>query len=238
MRKLRRKLFEVVGETKDIGILHKIYDFFMMLVIIISILPLCFKSQSELLIIIDRVTVIIFIIDYILRWITYDFKKAELRYKAFAMYPFSFFAIIDLLSILPSITIMNSGFRLLKIFRLFKTFKVLKVLRYSKSFVVILNVLKKERTALTSVCYMALGYIFVSALVMFSVEPDSFETLFDAIYWATTALTTVGYGDIYPVTTIGRTVSMVSSLLGIAFVALPSGIITAGFMKEVSEKVK
>jgi voltage-gated potassium channel len=95
--------------------------------------------------------------------------------------------------------------------------------------------LKKEKVALTSVCYMALGYIFVSALVMFSVEPDSFDTLFDAVYWATTALTTVGYGDIYPVTTTGRIVSMVSSILGIAFVALPSGIITAGYIKEIND---
>jgi voltage-gated potassium channel len=98
--------------------------------------------------------------------------------------------------------------------------------------------LNKEKAALTSVCFMALGYILVSALVMFSVEPDSFNTLFDAVYWATTALTTVGYGDIYPVTTIGRIVSMVSSVLGIAFVALPSGIITAGYMKEINEKSK
>jgi len=236
MRNLRKMLFEVIEETKDNDVVTDIYNFFMMSVIVISIIPICFKMQSPLLIEIDRITAIIFIIDYVIRWMIYDFKRPTLKYRAFFAYPFSFFAVIDLLSILPSLTVMNYGFRLLKIFRLFKTFKVLRMLRYSKSFSIITNVLKKEKMALSSVCIMALGYIFISALVMFSVEPDSFNTLFDAVYWATTALTTVGYGDIYPVTTIGRSVSMISSILGIAFVALPSGIITAGYMREINEK--
>ena len=80
-----------------------------------------------------------------------------------------------------------------------------------------------------------MAYIFVSALVIFNVEADSFNTFFDAIYWATVSLTTVGYGDIYPVTTAGRIITMISSLFGIAVVALPAGIITAGYM-EIIEK--
>ena len=67
-------------------------------------------------------------------------------------------------------------------------------------------------------------------------EPESFETFFDAIYWATISLTTVGYGDIYPVTTVGRIVTMVSSVFGIAIIALPSGVITAGYLSEVSKE--
>ena len=69
-------------------------------------------------------------------------------------------------------------------------------------------------------------------------EPDSFDTFFDAVYWATVSLTTVGYGDIYPVTGIGRVVTMLSSIFGIAIIAMPSGIITAGFMEELSIKDK
>ena len=98
--------------------------------------------------------------------------------------------------------------------------------------------IKEEKNVLLSVCYMAIGYIFLSALIMFSVEPDSFQTLFDAIYWATTALTTVGYGDIYPVSAIGKIVSMISSLMGIAVVALPTGIITGGYISALDEKKK
>ena len=76
----------------------------------------------------------------------------------------------------------------------------------------------------------------ISALVIFSVEPDSFNTYFDAVYWATVSLTTVGYGDIYPVSVMGRLIAMISSVLGIAIVALPSGIITAGYMAELSKE--
>lgn len=80
---------------------------------------------------------------------------------------------------------------------------------------------------------LAVGYIVVSALIVFNVEPDSFETFFDAIYWATVSLTTVGYGDICPVTVLGRTVAMVSSFFGIAIVALPAGIVTAEYLKSI-----
>ena len=83
---------------------------------------------------------------------------------------------------------------------------------------------------------MAVAYILVSALVIYNVEPESFETFFDAIYWATISLTTVGYGDIYPVTTIGRIVTMISSAFGIAIIALPSGVITAGYLAEINKE--
>ena len=89
-----------------------------------------------------------------------------------------------------------------------------------------------------AVCTLAIGYIFVSALIIFNVESDSFATFFDAIYWATISLTTVGYGDIYPVTTAGRMITMLSSIFGIAIVALPAGIITAGYMDALSDEKK
>ena len=82
---------------------------------------------------------------------------------------------------------------------------------------------------------LALGYIFISALIIFNVEPSIFPNFFDALYWATISLTTVGYGDIYAVSTTGKIITMISSFLGIAIVALPAGIITAGYMKEIKE---
>ena len=83
-----------------------------------------------------------------------------------------------------------------------------------------------------------MAYILISALVIFNVEPDSFNSFFDAIYWATVSLTTVGYGDIYPTTNTGRIVTMISSLFGIAIIALPSGVITGGYLKEINEDKK
>jgi SAM-dependent methyltransferase len=96
---------------------------------------------------------------------------------------------------------------------------------------IIVKVIRNSKDALLAVCTFALGYILISALVIFNVEADSFETFFDAIYWATVSLTTVGYGDIYPITTTGRIITMISSFFGIAVVALPAGIITAGYME-------
>ena len=74
-----------------------------------------------------------------------------------------------------------------------------------------------------------------AAIVIFNVEPDSFNSFFDAVYWSTVSLTTVGYGDIYPVTVLGRTVAMVSSFFGIAIVALPAGIVTAEYLGSLKE---
>lgn len=147
-------------------------------------------------------------------------------------------AIIDLLSILPSINMINKGFKVLKTIRLIRTFRVLRIFksfRYSKNIQIILQVGKNSKKALIAVLYLAIGYIFVCALIIFNVEPDSFNTFFDAI---TISLTTVGYSDIYPITTLGRIITMVSSFIGIAIVALPAGIITAGYMKEIeSDKI-
>ena len=147
-------------------------------------------------------------------------------------------AIIDLLSILPSINMINKGFKVLKTIRLIRTFRVLRIFksfRYSKNIQIILQVGKNSKNALIAVLYLAIGYIFVCALIIFNVEPDSFNTFFDAI---TISLTTVGYGDIYPITTLERIITMVSSFMGIAIVALPASIITAGYMKEIeSDKI-
>lgn len=98
--------------------------------------------------------------------------------------------------------------------------------------------MQRERRALLAVCAVAFGYMILSALILFSVEPDIFDTFFDAFYWAAVTLTTVGYGDIYPTTDIGRLMGMISSFMGIAIVALPTGIITAGYMDTLRNSKK
>ena len=95
----------------------------------------------------------------------------------------------------------------------------------------------RTKESLLVVCGIAVGYVLVSALVVFNVEPDTFKNYFDAVYWATVSLTTMGYGDIYPVSVAGRIVTMISSFMGIAIVALPAGIITAGLMEDINSKV-
>ncbi len=235
---MRKKIYSIIEPIGNENKLSNIYDFIMMTTIVVSIIPLAFKETNAFFQLIDYITVSIFILDYLLRLLTADYKLKK-SLASFFVYPLTPMAIIDLISILPSITVLNSSFRLLKLFRLLRTLKVLrafKFLRYSKSFDIISNVFKKQKKVLSAVATMAVAYVLISALVIYNVEPESFETFFDAIYWATISLTTVGYGDIYPVTTIGRIVTMISSVFGIAIIALPSGVITAGYLEEVNKE--
>lgn len=232
---IRRKIYNIIElDNRNDSKLDEYYSYFMIIVILLSLLPLFTRDKSFILINIERITLIIFIIDYLLRLITADIKSKK-GWKAFLAYPFSFFAIIDLISIIPAFTSLNNGFKALKTFRVIKCFKVFKALRYSKSFMMLLRVFEREKNSLITVFLTSVAYIVISALIMYNAEVENFDTYFDALYWATTALTTVGYGDIYPITELGKWISMFSSFLGIAVVAIPSGIITAGYMKEVNE---
>lgn len=238
---MRRRIFEIIEVSQENDLVGYCYDVLMLCAIIVSIVPLAFKETPRLFYYTDTVTTALFIIDYVLRLITADYKLKKGPVLSFIRYPFTLWSIIDLLSILPTITILNSGFKLLRIsrmVRIFRVFRVFKSLRYSESVSIIAKVIRNSKDALIAVGTLAVGYILISALVIFNVEGDSFETFFDAIYWATVSLTTVGYGDIYPVTTAGRVVTMLSSVFGIAIVALPAGIITAGYMGEICDEGK
>lgn len=114
--------------------------------------------------------------------------------------------------------------------------RLFRFVKKSKSFSVITEVIRRERSVLGVVCLIAIGYIFLTALIVFNVEPDTFDSFFDAIYWACVSLTTVGYGDLYSISTLGRAIAMLSSLVGIAIIALPAGIITGGYIDVMREK--
>lgn len=231
----RRRLFEILSLPRKEDRASCIYNYFMILVIVISIIPLMFKQTNHAFRVVDIISVTIFIIDYILRFSVADYTLQK-GAKSFVLYPFTFLAIVDLASILPSFNIIASGYRLLKLFRLLRVFRVFKLFRYSKNVVRIVNVMRNERKPLLAVGVLAIGYVFAAALVVFNVEPDTFNNFFDAIYWAVVSLTTMGYGDIYPVTVTGRVVTILSAFIGIAIVALPSGIITAGYMNELARE--
>ena len=235
---MRKRLFEIIEVSQDNDRLSIAYDIFMMLVILISIIPLAFVTNYPIFDIIDKIIVVVFIFDYIARVITADLKMQN-GVKSFIYYPFTPMAIIDLISILPSIYLINSGWRLLKIFRLLRTFRVFRVfkaIRYSKNIQILIQVFRKEKEPLLAIFGVAIIYILISALVVLNVEPETFGNYFRAVYWATISLTTLGYGDIYPTSIQGQIVTMLSSFIGIAIIAMPSGVITAGFMEEINNK--
>lgn len=237
---MRKRIFEVIEIANEGDRASTVYDSLMMAVIIAGLVPLAFKEANSIFDVIDMITACAFILDYVLRLLTADIKLQR-GAASFALYPFTPMALIDLMAILPSFTALLPGFRLVKLLRLFRTFRVFrsfKVFRYAKSVQIIVDVIRTQRTPLLAVCSMAAGYVLISALIIFNVEPETFDNFFEAVYWATVSLTTMGYGDIYPVTTIGRFVTMISSFVGIAIVALPAGIITAGYMDRINQEKK
>lgn len=237
---MRRRIYKIIEKGRSGDVASIVYDAFMLVVITVSIIPLMFVEESKVFNITELVTVSIFILDYILRWITADFKLNK-RGWSFLLYPFTGWAIIDLLSILPGLSLIAQGFKMFRITRLFRALRLLKFFRYTNKIQILHRVVRKEKDVLLTVLWISVFYVFLTALIMFNVEPHvnpetgntNFENFFDALYWATVTLTTVGYGDMIPVTDIGRLVSMISSLFGVAIIALPSGVITAGYLDEL-----
>lgn len=240
---LRKLISDIVDRDREGMGWSRIYDWYMLAMIVASIVPLMFVNDYPIFRIVETVTVAAFILDYAGRWYTADIRLGKGR-LSFLIYPFTPMAVIDLLSILPGLNLIGSQFKLLRLTRLMKIVRVLKFFRYSDKIAVFMRVIHKERHVLLSVLMLALFYIFVTALVMFNAEPhtnpetgaETFHSFFDALYWSTVTLTTVGYGDLCPVTDVGRIVSMLSSLFGVAIIALPSGVITAGYMDELRQQ--
>ena len=144
-----------------------------------------FSINAQIFNIIDKITVTIFIIDYILRFLTAK-QKLNNGTKSYILYPIQPMSIIDLLSILLSLIPINSGFKVLRLFRIIKTLKVFrsfKIFRYSKNVLRLTNVLQKQSKSLLAVLSIAIFYVIFTALVMFNIEPNTFVNFFNAIYW-------------------------------------------------------
>ena len=133
----RKRIFEIIEKSDGIDRLSAAYDFFMISVIIISLIPLAFKNESGFLFAVDKAAAVVFIIDYLLRWLTADYKFEKSGAVSFVRYPFSTMALIDLVSILPSFSIISNGFKVLRVLRMIRALRVIRVfkaMRYSKSF--------------------------------------------------------------------------------------------------------
>lgn len=232
---MRRELYNIL-EHEDETFLSKSYNVLMLLTILISLISLMTKASLPILTIMDNSTAIIFGIDYFLRLFTADLKLRRGKWS-FLIYPFTVLAIVDLVSILPNFLMFNSSFKLLKIIRMGRMLRVFRVIRHSRNIEIIRNVIREQKEALLVVAGLALSYTIITALLIYNVEPDStFGTFFEAVYWVSMSLTTVGYSDIIATTVLGKPITMISSVLGIAIIALPAGIVTAGYMTEITKK--
>ncbi|MDQ3020106.1 MAG: ion transporter [Bacteroidota bacterium] len=187
----------------------------------------------------------IFTIEYVLRmWtITCD-KKYSKPIIGRIKYFFSFFALVDLFSILPFYLIMIFPFdlRFLRLFRLFRIVRVLKLGRYSESLQKFGRVFKNKKEDLFVSLMVVLFLVVLSSSIIYMVEneaqPDKYTNIPDSIYWSFITLTTVGYGDIYPITPLGKLFTIIIALLGLGMIALPTAIISSGFNEELTRHRK
>ena len=245
MNRILEKINNIIEPNKEDST-FRAYDYIMLMAIAIGVFPLMFRTQHKLFWYFDLISCLCFVIDYILRWITCGLRSNKKNWTTYLIYPFTPMAIIDLLSILPTINLLAPAFKVARFSRLLRILRVVKVIRYFESLGIILTVIKKQRKILYTVLSLALFYTFITAMIMFNAEEDInpetgkylFEDFFDAFYWAACTLTTVGYGDLYPISDTGRIISIISSFVGIAIIALPSGVITAGYLDELRERKK
>lgn len=192
--------------------------------------------------IVETVSVVIFTIEYILRLWVADLSYPELSpFRARLKYIRSFAAVIDLVSLLPSfISAMSANFMILRMLRVLRLLRAFKLNRYTHALRDIGEVFRKKASQLISSMLVVSFLMVISSVLMYDAEheaqPEVFDNALSGLWWAIATLTTVGYGDIYPVTAIGRVMSAIIALLGIGLVAVPTGIITAGFSEHISQK--
>ncbi|MBE5907051.1 MAG: ion transporter [Lachnospiraceae bacterium] len=234
---LKRRIFEIIEVSREKDRVSKAYDTMMLVAVIVGMIPLVFKGENRYTGYIDTLTGFLFLFDYMIRLYTSDYKMGIKSYKAYVAYVFTPMAIIDLLSTIPVLILLFPSLVVgIGMFRVFRILRVLKLIRYSKTMTVVANVIHRVRKELYAVLVLTMTYIAASAMLIFQLEPSLFRNFFDALYWATISITTIGYGDISPVTSSGRMITMASALVGVAVIALPSGIITAAYMDEIKKK--
>ena len=240
----KKRIFEIIqignrGDTPS-----RLFDYFIVVVIFLNIAVLfmetfhVFDPYHHTLKIIEGITIGIFIIEYVLRLWTADCLYPKYgRGKAILHFIVSYDGIIDLLTILPFFFLSGFvGFRILRVVRIFRLFKINA--SYD-SFHVIVTVFKKKKNQIASSVFIILMLMLVSSLCIYSaehdVQPDVYQNGFSGIWWSLSTIFTVGYGDIYPVTVLGRIMTVVITFLGVGAVAVPTGIISAGFVEEYTE---
>lgn len=222
-------------------------EYFIAVLIVINTLAIILESYDALqskystsFYILEIFTIVFFSIEYVIRiWI------ADLIYtnlsptKARLKYITSFTGLIDLISILPFYLpfLIKLDLRIVRVLRLFRLLRLLKLNRHFKSLRIIREVMIQTKNEILVSTFLVFILLILAATLMFYIEndaqPEAFKNIGQALWWAVATLTTVGYGDIYPITGLGKIMSTFIALLGIGFVALPTGIISSAYIDEI-----
>ena len=245
----REKLFRMVSVGVVDEPVNQAYDIIstgaLLLNLAASIMLTFDRLEADfgpLLLSIEAATVLFFAIDYALRLITANYLYPESNESdSLVRYIFSFSGIIDLLSFLPYYlpVFFPAGIAAFRMFRVVRIFRLFRINAYYDSLNVITEVIVSKKQQLLSSVFIILTLMLASSLCMYSLEheaqPEVFTNAFSGIWWSASTLLTVGYGDIYPVTTMGRVFSIIITFLGVGMVAIPTGIISAGFVEQYQQ---
>ena len=249
IERFRARLARVVEVGAADDFLSRAYDFWITLVIVVNIINTIlgtftgfYAAHGAALDAAEAVTAAFFAVDYVLRLISARYiyrQRSELR--GLRKYVISFTGIVDLLSFLPHYLpiFFPDGAVAFRIFRIIRIFRLFRINAYYDSLNAIGEVLSKKKQQLLSSVFIILVLMLASSLCMYSVEnaaqPEVFANAFSGIWWSVSTLLTVGYGDIYPITTLGRVLGAIITFLGVGMVAIPTGIISAGFVEQYAE---
>lgn len=248
MKSIKERIYNIIRDDNKKGAFGNAFDaviIFFIIVNVIMVIAETFTLPSivkDIFYYIEIISIIIFTIEYILRVYTSDLLYNDITpLKARFKYVFSAMAIIDLLAIIPFYLpfVIPIDLRVLRMLRMFRLLRVLKVNRYTDALTSIIKVFKRKKNQLLSSIFVVVVLMVVASIIMYNIEsaaqPDVFKNAFSALWWAVATFTTVGYGDIYPITAAGKLLSAIIAFLGIALVAVPTGIITAGFTEQINE---
>ncbi len=243
MKRIKKRAFEIVSKAEKGDRVSEIFDWLIMVLIALSVVLIVLESfrplreqYSSLFRLFEIITVCVFSVEYVLRIWTADLLYPDAKHPRLK-YILSFMAVVDLFAILPSflpfIYVDLRFLRMIRLFRLFRVLRVLKLGRYLDAWLVILDVIRKSGPQLVMSVALCFFVILFSAIIMYEaeypVQPEKYPNVMASLWWAISALTTIGYGDVYPVTAVGKFFASLISLVGIGIVAIPTGIITAGF---------
>ena len=245
---VQQRLFKMVSVGVIDDTLNKGYDILStgaLIVNLVGALLMTFDSVTArfgpILVAIEAVTVFFFAVDYVLRLVTADCLFPNMPAgKSMLRYILSFAGIIDLLSFMPYYlpVFFPAGVAAFRLFRVARIFRLFRINAYYDSLNVITEVLYSKKQQLMSSVFIIAVLMIASSLCMYSIEheaqPDVFKNAFSGIWWSVSTLLTVGYGDIYPVTTAGKVFGIFITFLGVGMVAIPTGIISAGFVEQYS----
>lgn len=202
------------------------------------------EGLVEVLSVFELVSILFFTIEYLLRiWVAdLGAKNKRESLKMRINFIFSFYGIVDLLAIVPFFIplLIHVDLRSIRILRLFRLLRIFKMGRYSKSMKLISDVFRETRSELLVSVFICSILLIFSSTLMYYIESDAqplkFQNAGDSLWWAVATLTTVGYGDIYPVSPLGKLMGAVIALIGIGFVALPTGIISSSFIAKLNDR--